>query len=157
MFTTDGMWPFVPRQAQCDACRRKAAYLGCARDEHIIAVADIFLTGLAEVMARPGWERESVKHGTEGNPHVWLRCDVPCYVGTPGTGISVKSRQCPCGLYEWEQRKPGPLEYRREPLNCEDRACQRERGHPGLHMSRHLGESNAEIVDEWGSDRQSPG
>ena len=30
------------------------------------------------------------------------------------------------------------------------RACEREDGHAGLHMSRHLDETGSEVVDEWG-------
>lgn len=34
--------------------------------------------------------------------------------------------------------------------NCEDKGCQRESGHAGMHMARSLGFDNAEVVDEWG-------
>lgn len=30
------------------------------------------------------------------------------------------------------------------------RACEREDGHAGLHMSRHLDETGSEVIDEWG-------
>jgi hypothetical protein len=39
-------------------------------DEHWILMDHMF-EALAEVRARPGWEGESVKHGTPGNPHVF--------------------------------------------------------------------------------------
>jgi hypothetical protein len=156
-FASRAVFVDLPRVAQCEMCRRWHAPHS-ASPAHILSVS-LFLGGLAGWL--PAAARDLVADVCAGavdlvpvlldlaEDHAsgWERCEVEwprierhehVFFNERIGGVRTGALRCTCGAYTSGDSR------------CADRACQREHGHRGLHMSRSWDERLGEIVDEWG-------